>query len=510
MNNRYSFALLFLVIIPVFLFASVIPVGAQTFNFSLSAYGPHSVVQGHDSYIRVSGKTLSGTSASTSLSVQNVPAGTSDSWPDGSSFGTADFNSALRIRAGSTTPQGSYAIQITAVSNGVTRQIAYNFSVIAPPAPTIPPVINSMPAIPNLSDWQSHMTTKGQQTCNYLDTPGLTFDDKLSWVYYDQIRVMYQISDYMTASSSTWNACALKARGVYRDSYVIPNNGGVPGYWNFSTGLRMDYERTGDAQSKNAALLLSEQASYARDSTPLESLIDTSRSRETAYAILAKLDAEKLGSAPSARLVPLVDIALGHMDQWFVSKTSRCPNPCDPAAAVGQYYLQPFMFGLTMRALIVYYEKTGDPRIPAIIKTAADWLWANAWVAADRAFWYENWVSDPAQLFPARAGSPDLNLLIAPAYAWLYRQTGNATYQSEGDQIFSGGVLGAYLDGGKQFDQNYIWSFDYIKWRTASASSSGVNWIQPVNVVVNGSSLTKNAGCADNCRDAGAVTQQQI
>ena len=115
---------------------------------------------------------------------------------------------------------------MTGVSNGVTRQVSYTFSVLPPSAPASPPVINTMPAIPNLADWQSHMTTYGQQVCNYLDTPGLTFDQRFSWIYYDQIRVMYQISDYIPASSSTWNACAIKARGVCRDEYVIPNNGG--------------------------------------------------------------------------------------------------------------------------------------------------------------------------------------------------------------------------------------------------------------------------------------------
>jgi hypothetical protein len=460
-------------------------------------------------YIIVTGKTLSGTRGHTYLSVQNVPAGSSRFWPDiaisccgdgndGSYIyagETQDFSTTLRLSAGTTTPAGTYTIQIVAVSNSVTRQIPYTFSILTPPGATVPPTINSMPAIPNLSQWQSNMTTYGQQVCNYLDTPGLTFDDRLNSVYYDQIRVMYQISDYIPASSSYWNACALKARSVYRDEYVIPNNGGVPGYWNFTTGLRMDYERTQDVQSRNAALSISSNALYAVESTPFSSLIDPSVSRETAYTILAKLDAEKLGAPTSPRLVPLVDIALGHMDQWFVSKTYRCPDGCDPVAATGQYYIQPFMVGLTMRALIVYYERTADPRIPPMIKIAADWLWANAWVPADHAFWYDHWVSDPSQPFPPKPSqAQDLNLLIAPGYAWLYRQTGDAAYQSRGDEIFSGGVLGAgNLSKGKQFDQNYIWSFDYVKWRTPSSgpgTSGNVTWTNVVNANASGSSLT--------------------
>src|SRR6266446_2551002 len=110
-------------------------VAQSTFDFSLSAYGPHNVVQGHDLYIRISGKTLSGTGANTYLSVQNAPARPSRFWPDLATFccgdgndgsywyGSADVDTALRITAGTATPQGSYTIQVTAVSNGVTRQI---------------------------------------------------------------------------------------------------------------------------------------------------------------------------------------------------------------------------------------------------------------------------------------------------------------------------------------------------------------------------------------------------
>jgi len=141
------------------------------------------------------------------------------------------------------------------------------------------------------------------------------------------------------------------------------------------------------------------------------------------------------------------------MDQWFGSKSFRCPSICDPAAAKGQYYIQPFMVGLTAEALIMWFDKTGDARVLPALRQAMDWLWANAWVAGDQSFWYENWVPTPATPFPAQPGAPDLNLLIAPAFAWIYKQTGDTTYRDRGDQVFAGGVLNAYLAGGKQFDQ---------------------------------------------------------
>ena len=125
------------------------------------------------------------------------------------------------------------------------------------------------------------------------------------------------------------------------------------------------------------------------------------------------------------------------------------------------------MVGLTAEALIMHFDKTHDPRVVPAIKTALDWLWSHAWVPADESFWYENWVSDPGQPFGPRPGSPDLNLLIAPAYAWLYRQTGDVTYRQRGDQIFAGGVKRAFLAGNKQFNQSYWTSFDFVRWRAA-------------------------------------------
>jgi hypothetical protein len=47
----------------------------------------------------------------------------------------------------------------------------------------------------------------------------------------------------------------------------------------------------------------------------------------------------------------------------------------------------------------------------------------------------------------------------------MYHQTGDDAYRDRGDQVFAGGVTRAWLDGGKQFNQNYMWSFEYVKRR---------------------------------------------
>src|SRR5947207_484476 len=215
--------------------------------------------------------------------------------------------------------------------------------------------------IPQIALWEAHMLTYGQVACAYLAAPHL-FEEDLGEVYYDAERVFYQIADY--TGDASWNTCAQRAQAVYRDQYVLSaaacwggGFGCVPGYWNFTHGLTLDFLRTGDDTSRNAVIELSRNAAFAADTTPLADTESAWRSREVAYAIMSYINAEKVGAAPRARLPELVDQALGHMDQWFGSQSFRCPSICDPAAAVGQYYIQPFMVGLTSEALIMYFDK---------------------------------------------------------------------------------------------------------------------------------------------------------
>lgn len=313
------------------------------------------------------------------------------------------------------------------------------------PQPTPPSDFTPVP-IPSLAKWESQMLSYGAQHCANYTSGSMTFDQKLASTYYDAEWVFYQIADYTRDSS--WNTCAARAEGVYRDQYVVPNNGAVPGYWNFSHGLMQDYLRTGDAASKSAAVSLSKNAAYSPDATPLAWTVSADYSREVAYAIMGYLNAETLGEAHRARLDAFVDQAFGHFDQWFVSNSAP--------------YVRPFMVALTAHALISLDEQRGDARVLPAITQAMDWIWDHTWLPSSGAFMYTDRNVDSGGMEPA----PDLNMLIAPAFAWLYHKTGETRFRDRGDQIFAGGVAGAYLSNGKQFNQNYRWSFDYVKWRS--------------------------------------------
>ncbi len=235
------------------------------------------------------------------------------------------------------------------------------------------------------------------------------------------------------------------------------------GNWIFTHGLRLDYQRTGSIKSKDAAQNISLNAPWARDSSCCPApagynMAGQEYSRELTYALNSYLDTEAMGFPKRKNKDLYLSYAIGHIDQWFVTRA----NPTGP------YYIQPFMVGLTMRTLIQAYDETPAAlrtadmlKIPDKIKIAIDTLWNEAWLPLSRAFFYATYDKTPA---------PDLNLMIAHAYAWYYLQTGNVLYRDRGDQIFSGGVVGSYLAGGKQFNQNYIYSFDYVKWRELADS----------------------------------------
>jgi hypothetical protein len=239
---------------------------------------------------------------------------------------------------------------------------------------------------------------------------------------------------------------------VYRDRYVVANGGGIAGWWNFPHGMELDHFRTGSAASRNAVLLVARSAPFNADSLAPGVTVPQEYSREVAYALNTYQAAERLGGGHRLRRDLMVTQALGHIDSWFVSRTCT--------------YMRPFMVGLTLAALIDEYRETGDQRIPPAVRIACDGMWNLCWLPAEESFAYtdRNFTPGDTQRMPA----PDLNLLIAPAYAWIYLQTGNTVHRDRADAIFVGGIKGAWMDGPKQYNQSYRWSFDYVKWRKLS------------------------------------------
>jgi hypothetical protein len=350
--------------------------------------------------------------------------------------------------------------------------------------------------IPGLAAWQTAMKQYGaEHHKGFWSNPAeLAKWDHLGHTYYDELRVQLQIAEYTKRPPDPVAlAGVLKA---YRDDYVLrPDVGGVvPGWWNFSTGLRMHFELTGDPKSKAAVLALTK--SWGR-MTPIEGMVHSNLIRETSYALVAQINAQALGdpvqachycSNPDAtdkavsnrwpsgtpwRKV-LVDLLLGHLDQYVAEKWKD--KPANRLADLTERenkgdQVSPFMVGIAADALIKEWEQSKDPRIVPALKRVADWMMTRAMNprVADTML-YDLVIALPPQPPQVVSGesAKTLNLMIAPLYGFLWKQTGEAKYRELGDRLFQA-AFGTWGDQvlyiAKTFHQYYIYSFDYVKWR---------------------------------------------
>jgi hypothetical protein len=299
--------------------------------------------------------------------------------------------------------------------------------------------------------WEANMLEWGVINGDKLPTFASS-DEQLNWVYYDQTRVMYQIADYVGATEP-WYTYAKNAVKVFRDDYVLPNGGAVPGYENFTRGLRLDYEKTGDVVSKDAAIALSKNAMYAADNTDRTYIVHHSKSREVAYAIFGYINAEALGEAKRGIRAEWVTQSYDYIRQWQDSSTWGQSDE-----------ISPFMMAITAMALIEDWEETQDARCLPALQGLADWMWPLAYHAETHALYYS---FNPGN--HSTQGAPDLNMLIAPWFSWLWVQTGDAKYRDCFDELLLGHAS-AYLEQGKQFDQNYWLAFDGMAWREGGAA----------------------------------------
>ena len=346
-------------------------------------------------------------------------------------------------------------------------------------------------ALTLLGTWESNMLTNAEKWGKDIQN-----NNNLDSTYYDAQRVFFQIADY-TGQDEPWLTYAQQAERVYRDNYAISNNYAIPGYWRFPHGIYMDYIRTGDITSADGITLMRDRPTHSDPTTSpwADIWYGQALSREVAYAINANVVAERAGHPRNeAEMAAYIAMALNHIKEWTTNTFSN--------SDVNEQFYTPFMFGLTAEALISYYEweveqgHNPDSTIPNAIKAGADHLWTATVISgpdAGKRLWVANVGGSSGNWndlggtgyggfryvdrIGSRAGNgtvpaPDLNLLIAPAYAWLYKHSGDVTYRDRGDLIWAGGVaLSAIYWSGKIFNQNYRWSFDYVKWRNEGSNS---------------------------------------
>jgi len=333
--------------------------------------------------------------------------------------------------------------------------------------------------VPMMKEFTARMLKYGKIWGDYLKSE-TDASQRVYHAYYDGARTFYQIAEF-TGQNEPWHTYARKARDVIVNDYLIPNNYKPAGWWIFPHGMEMDWRVGGNANSLTDMLTMKGLLPRAGLEPKTDRWWEQMYSRPVAYTLETHMQAERAGISRDTSVVnTLVDMALGHIRQWTTGVYLDAPGE--------KQHVQAFMTGLTTSALIDYYERSielgsPDERIPVAIKTMADWLWSNMWVAdvgGTGGAWtdqggtgYGTFRFRKAAVNGSPGPAPMVAQLIVPMYAFLYKHNCNATYRSKADLIFAGGVgLVTHFAKGKFFNQQHRSVFKYFKWRAEGDNAS--------------------------------------
>lgn len=316
---------------------------------------------------------------------------------------------------------------------------------------------------PEFEDWERDMIEYGHRWGRALQNE-TDYLKKFKLRYYDAQRVHEQIARYL-GEAEPWRSYGQEAESNYK-RYLENNDFRAQGYQRFPHGLYMDWKRTGDSESREYLEHLRDRPPFSWPAGKEQSWGRQKYSREVAYSLEAQVLADRAGhERQSGRIQRLTDLALGHIDIW-VNRDYIDTNP-------DWQFFQSFMGGLTGSALIAHYQRSleigsPDARVPPALERLGNLLWDRMWVRdVDRTgFGAFKYVEPATTGVGGNSPAPDLNMLIAPLFGWLFHHTGDERWLNRGDEIFAGGVALANLGSGKRFNQNYRASFQYIEWRT--------------------------------------------
>ncbi|WP_414475753.1 hypothetical protein [Microvirga sp. M2] len=273
--------------------------------------------------------------------------------------------------------------------------------------------------------------------------------------YYDRAKIFY------VWWARTGDDTLLKRAGDlavdYRTNYLEANDYGTSAHWSQIAGVALHYLATGDEASRTAVGRVADTFAQPYYSDNVGNVKAEMDQRIQARTLESFLYAKQI-NAPSAA-----------GNNWDKLLTSSLDKILSAQAADGAWHFSnsdgavvPFMAGMLNDTLIDYYTNyKADARIPAAIKKSVDYLWSHTWDEKSQSFNYIEFNAKGEVKEPA----PDLNNMIVDGFGFVYKMTGDATYKERGDKIFAGGVNGAWLEGSKQFNQQYTTSYRYASLR---------------------------------------------
>jgi hypothetical protein len=364
---------------------------------------------------------------------------------------------------------------------------------------TVTPAMAADP--PRLNDYKAKVEAGIAESCTAVDTmyPKRPTTLNLLATYYDGAKVLTELINlYGSTSIGGYDVstCLSQASEINAERYIdtFPNEAG---FTRFPHGLMYDYITTGDTESLAGFDAIRDGTNWSQVNVTANSQIIYSR--EVAYAVQMYTRAHVLGRPHSSQQVLIdhfVDMAISHLEQWHTGDFLIDFERNDERSS--------FMVGLTMNALIEYYEwYEADPRIPPAVKNMLDGLWAQAWWpnihdpepstlgdlfdysnkfigVTSGAFWYrmawnepnQEWDIIPNQLGSSADVSGDTSMLIGSAYEWYALFSGDDTYQDKALDILDGMIDMAWFgdDGRHQWEATRYMD-DFIRWYRLNTGS---------------------------------------
>jgi hypothetical protein len=300
--------------------------------------------------------------------------------------------------------------------------------------------------------------------------------------YYDGAWDYNNLADYVTKypasttqPASFFQTAAKNCGDAYYSSAATIGYNQVPGRWLFARGAVQNYQRYADS---NASTFLTQEDAVGaylptfatwQNSYTWE-YIDDANLREITYACDWQLEIHNFNGKNTATQIQwCTDMLLGYLDQ-AINRLGTLE--------------QGFFDGLAADTLIRFYADpyTGaDARIPVVLaalavhmNNPANHIWNPT--STNQNAWCLNCRKTDIGMY--QGSEQSLNLMAVHISGWLFRNTGDTTYQTFGDNAFQYGVLGYSRNHGKELSEILRSGIKYITDdRTTPASIRQLNRI---------------------------------
>ena len=420
--------------------------------------------------------------------------------------------------SGAVSAVGAGSASITATGGGKTGSQSLTVNAPAPPPPPPPPP-GSAPKgvdgvrwlagpIPSVSESRASGTAYAKYEDDYVKYADYHWASHgANW---EQANYYDRAASYYVWWARTGNTTYLnRANAIavdYRDKYLQPNRTdgfayNSSTYWHMPLGLALHYLVTGDEKSRQAVGYSSEwvggphtlkeldkTTTMTRPSTYTQSpsasaianplVVGTAENRWRARVLQAYVLSHVIAAPQGGPATKQVGTVAG---TWAEKAKGALDKILSIQNADGSYRDEqsggaekPFMDALVNDALILYYQFVSpDSRILSAVKRNLDYNWANTWLGHkenSQSFAYYEW-SYTSPVDPNWAGgryaAGDLNNMMVNAFGWVYSMTGDAAYRDRGHTVFQGGIALGYVQGTKQFNQQYHGSWRFIGYRVS-------------------------------------------